>query len=395
MKVFVKNKHGKPLMPCSARKARILLKRGVAKVVRRSPFTIELKFGSSGYKQDLTLGVDTGHSEVGISAVSSSGEFYSVVVKMRNDISEKMTTRKMYRRNRRNRLRYRKARFNNRAASTRNGRLAPSVQWKVDAHIRLIEMFSNLMPISKLILETGTFDPHKLKNPNITNKQYQKGVQYGFENVKAYVLSRDRYKCQCGKSGCSKKLEVHHIIFRSNGGSDSPDNLITLCSKHHDQLHKGKLILKNIKKHKELKSATTMNVIRKRLLKRFPSAIETFGYVTKSNRYKFNIEKSHSNDAFVIAGGSSQKRCETKNALFKRKNNRCLQKNRNGFSPSIRRRRYKIQPKDIIKWNGRNYIAQGMQNLGKQLKFSDGIKSFVKSIKQINIVFHQKGLTYL
>jgi hypothetical protein len=251
------------------------------------------------------------------------------------------------------------------------------------------------MPISKLILETGTFDPHKLKNPNITNKQYQKGVQYGFENVKAYILSRDGYKCQCGESNCSKKLEVHHIKFRSNGGSDNPDNLITLCSKHHDQLHKGKLILKNIKKHKELKSATTMNVIRKRLLERFPLAIETFGYVTKSNRYKFNIEKSHSNDAFVIAGGSSQKRCETKNALFKRKNNRCLQKNRNGFSPSIRRRRYKIQPKDIIKWNGRNYIAQGMQNLGKQLKFSDGIKSFVKSIKQINIVFHQKGLTYL
>lgn len=381
-------------MPCSPRKARILLKNEKAEVVSRSPFTIRLKFGSSGYKQDITLGVDTGHSEVGISAVSASKEVYSVVVKMRNDISEKMTARKMYRRNRRNRLRYRKVRFNNRAASTRKGRLAPSVQWKVDAHIRLVEMFSKLMPISKLVLETGTFDPHKLKNPNITNEQYQKGVQYGFENVRAYILARDGYKCQCGKSGCSKELQVHHIKFKSNGGSDNPDNLITLCSKHHDQLHKGKLVLENVKRYKDLKSATTMNIIRKRILERFPLAIETFGYVTKANRHKYNIEKSHSNDAFVIAGGSIQERCETKNAMFKRKNNRCLQKNRNGFSPSIRRKRYKIQPKDIIKWNGKKYISQGMQSLGKYLKFSDGTKSFIKSIKQINIVFHQKGLIY-
>ena len=394
MKVFVKNKHGNPLMPCSPRKARILLKNGKARVLTRSPFTIQLKFGSSGYKQDITLGIDTGHNDVGISLVSESKELYSAVAKMRNDISEKMTNRRMYRRNKRNRLRYREPRFLNRSASTRKGRLAPSVQWKVDAHIRIIENLTKLAPIKNLVLETGTFDPHKLKNPDITNEQYQKGVQYGFENVKAYILSRDGYKCKCGESNCSKKLEVHHIKFRSNGGSDNPDNLITLCSKHHDQLHKGKLILKNIKKHKELKSATTMNVIRKCLLERFPSAIETFGYVTKSNRYKFNIEKSHSNDAFVIAGGSNQERCESSRISFKRKNNRCLQVNRKGFAPSIRRRRYKIQPKDIVKWMGKEYIAQATQNLGKYVKFSDGNKSFVKSINQINIVFHQKGFIY-
>ena len=138
-----------------------------------------------------------------------------------------------------------------------------------------------------------------------------------------------------------------------------------------------------------------MNIIRKRLLGRFPSAIETFGYVTKSNRYKFNIEKSHSNDAFVIAGGSGQKKCESKQIFFKRKNNRCLQVNRKGFAPSVRRKRYKIQPKDIIEWMGKEYVAQGTQNLGKYLKFSDGIKSFVKPMGQINIVFHQKGLIYL
>lgn len=325
MRVFVINKHGELLMPCKPRKAKILLREGKANVAKRNPFTIQLLYGSTGYKQDLTLGVDTGHSEVGISVVSETKEVFSGIAKMRNDISDKMTTRKMYRRQKRNKLRYRAPRFLNRSASTQKGRLAPSVQWKVDTHIKLINQLRSLLPITKTVLETATFDMAKMNNPDITNAQYQKGVQYGFENVKAYVLARDGYKCQCGKSDCSDQLHVHHIVFRSQGGSNTPPNLITLCKKHHDALHNGNLTLKSIK-HKSLKSATTMNVIRSRLLKEFPDAIETFGYVTKANRYKYGIEKSHSSDAFVIAGGSTQLRDTVRSITFKRKNNRSLQK---------------------------------------------------------------------
>jgi len=231
MRVFVINKNGEALMPCKPRKAKLLLREGDAKVVKRSPFTIQLIYGSSGYKQDLTLGVDTGHNEVGFSVVSNTHELFSAVAKMRNDISEKITTRKMYRRNRRNRLRYRKPRFLNRSASKKIGRLPPSVKWKVEAHARLINQIKSLMPITKVVLETGTFDMAKMKNPNITNDQYQKGVLYGFENVKAYVLTRDGYKCQSGKKICCDKLHVHHIVFRSKGGSDAPSNLIVLCEK--------------------------------------------------------------------------------------------------------------------------------------------------------------------
>ena len=60
MLVYVLNKNGKPLMPCKAVKARILLKQEKAKAVRKEPFTIQLLYGSSGYKQDITLGVDAG-----------------------------------------------------------------------------------------------------------------------------------------------------------------------------------------------------------------------------------------------------------------------------------------------------------------------------------------------
>ena len=393
MNVFVFNQHSEPLMPCKPRKAKILLREGKAKVVKRNPFTIQLNYGSSGYRQQLTLGVDTGHSEVGISVVSDTKEVLSAVATMRNDISDKMTTRKMYRRQKRNRLRYRKPRFLNRSASTRKGRLAPSVQWKVDAHARVINQCNSLMPITKVVLETGTFDMAKMNNPDITNEQYQQGVQYGFENVKAYVLARDGYTCQSGKKGCCDKRHVHHVTFRSNGGSDAASNLVTLCEKHHHSLHEGKWGLTNTRQ-KYLKPATTMNVIRSQLLNLFPDAIETFGYITKANRYHHNIEKTHSNDAFVIAGGTTQARAIERTILFKRKNNRSLQKNRNGYAPSIRRQRYKIQPKDIITWLGNTYIAQGVQNKGAYLKFTNGVKSFVKGMKHIGVVFHHKGLIY-
>jgi hypothetical protein len=90
MKVFVINLQGEILMPCSGRKARLLLESGKAKVIRRGPFTIQLNYGSTGYKQALTLGIDTGHSEVGLSVVSKTKEVFSAVAKMRNDISQKL-----------------------------------------------------------------------------------------------------------------------------------------------------------------------------------------------------------------------------------------------------------------------------------------------------------------
>ena len=39
MYVYVLNKHGKPLMPCKPRKARVLLQSGKATVIKKTPFT--------------------------------------------------------------------------------------------------------------------------------------------------------------------------------------------------------------------------------------------------------------------------------------------------------------------------------------------------------------------
>lgn len=391
MKVFVINMHGEPLMPCSPRKARLLLKAGKAMVVQREPFTIQLLYGSTGYKQDITIGVDTGHSEVGVSVTTSSKELFSSVFQMRNDISKKMEARKMYRRNRRNRLRYRKPRFNNRSASTKKGRLAPSVDWKVEAHKRIISFYESRLPKSRLILETGNFDIQKIQNPEITNEMYQKGKMYGYANTKAYILARDNYTCQCGLKGCEARLEVHHIKFRSQGGSDNPNNLTTLCSKHHKMLHEGKIDL-NVKRHKSLSSATVMNVIRKRLLEYYPKAIETFGYVTKENRQILGLGKSHENDAFVISGGLCQERAKTQNYNFKQANNRAIGINRKGFAPTARKVRYPIQSGDIIKYDGKTLVSKGNLNKGKSVMVELNGKKKTISSKKVELVYNRKNI---
>ena len=94
MLVYVLNKHGRPLMPCSPRKAILLLKSDKAKVVQRTPFTIQLLYGSSGYTQPITLGVDAGSKTVGLSASTEKKELYSAEVELRNDITDLLATRR-------------------------------------------------------------------------------------------------------------------------------------------------------------------------------------------------------------------------------------------------------------------------------------------------------------
>ena len=308
--VYVVSQDRKPLMPCSNTIARLLLKQGKAKVKRREPFTIKLTYETTKYTQDLTLGVDTGSGTIGTAVSKNNGDIvYMSEVVVRNDITDKMTQRAKYRRNRRNnKTRYRKARWLNRANSIKKDRFSPTMQSKLHSHVKEIEYIKSILPITKLVFETGQFDMHLMKNPSLASPKvkhwgYQKGTNYGFENTKAMVLNRDNYTCQCCKGKHKdSKLEVHHIIYRSKGGSDEADNLITLCHTCHKALHDGKISPKLSGKTKgNLKYATQMNYIRKQLFRLYPSAIETFGYITKANRLRLGIDKEHYYDACTIA----------------------------------------------------------------------------------------------
>ena len=220
-----------------------------------------------------------------------------------------MDVRRQARKFRRSRkTRYRKKRFLNRRNSIKKDRLTPSVRHRVQAHIDEIEFCKKILPVSDLILEVSQFDTALMKNPSLMNEKikkwgYQQGFNYGYSSRREAVLHRDNYTCQCcGKKNC--RLEVHHIKFRSNGGTDDEKNLITLCKECHDGVHDGTVVLnKKLKKSKNLKYATHMSVIRSRLLEKYPNAIETFGFVTAENRNNLRLEKDHYIDACIIASG--------------------------------------------------------------------------------------------
>src|SRR5699024_3346125 len=120
-RVFVINKHGKALMPCKPRKARILLRDGKAKVLKKEPFTIQLLYGSTGYKQDINVGIDSGQRYIGLAVTSQNKVLFQGEVELRQDVKKLIDTRRTYRRSRRNRkTRYRKSRFLNRIAKKKD-----------------------------------------------------------------------------------------------------------------------------------------------------------------------------------------------------------------------------------------------------------------------------------
>jgi len=358
--VYVLHQNGSPLMPTKPQKARRLLQCKKAKVVTKFPFTIQMLIPTGEVKQEITLGVDSGYENVGISAITEKKELLSYNFKLRTNMSKLISDKSMYRRGRRNKLWYREKRFFNKGIP--KGWLAPSILHKYNSHLKIIERIHKILPITKIIFESATFDIQKIKHPTIKGKEYQEGEQKGFENVKMYVRSRDNYQCRnCKKKNV--KLQVHHIVSRKTGG-DSPDNLVTLCDKCHNNYHSGKIKL-DIKKRKGFKSETFMSIVRKRIIQelksKYDNVVETFGYITKCNRLELKLEKSHINDAFCIADGSNQERCSVQNIIQKKKNNRKLQIQRKGYKPSIRRQKYSIQPYDLLTINGKEHVSKGMQ----------------------------------
>lgn len=307
MLTYVLNKDNNPLMPCKPSKARKLLQQKKAKVIKKEPFTIQLLYGSSGYKQDITLGVDAGSKHIGLSATTETRELYASDVELRTDIVDLLSTRRQNRRTRRTRLRYRKPRFQNRIHAKKKGWLAPSIKQKIQCHLKVMEDIHKLLPITKIIVEVASFDIQKITNPDISGSEYQQGNQLGFWNVREYVLWRDNHTCQCCK-GKSKDtiLNVHHIESRKIGG-DSPNNLITLCETCHQGFHNGHITLpKHIKRGMKFNDATFMGMMRwtfyNQLKENYPNVSMTYGYITKNTRIGNHLPKEHYIDARCISG---------------------------------------------------------------------------------------------
>lgn len=445
--VYVLNKEGKPLMPTKRyARIRILRKKGLLKIVNVKPFTVQLLYDTKNITQDITLGIDSGYLNIGFSAITEKQELISGEVKLLQGQKERLYERASYRRLRRQRLRYRKPRFNNRISSKKEGWLAPSIKHKLDSHIRFIEKLQKILPISKIVIEVANFDIQKIKNPEIEGKLYQEGEMKGFWNLREYILYRDNYKCQnpdCKNKDKDPVLRIHHIMYREYGGTDSPSNLTTLCDKCHTPSNhkKGKFLYDWMiegKKVKGFKDSTFMSMVRWRLVNYLNSLdIETkytYGFETKSKRIELGLEKSHFNDAFCIAGGINQKRIKPFFVEQIRRNNRSLEKfydakfidirtgkkvsanelhcgrttrnkNLNGENlrkyrgekiskgqRRIRNGRSKYQPGDLVKYNDNIYTVRGSQNKGKNIALKE-IKK-VPSSKYIQPYMFRKGLSW-
>ena len=305
MRVFVKNIRGESLMPCSQKKARILLKQNKAKIYKHNPFTIQLLYATGETKQNCHIGVDTGSKYIGLAVTSEDKVLFKAAVELRQDVKSNLDTRRMYRKSRRNRkTRYRKPRFLNRKKCDKW--LPPSLQNRINHTYKWIDELCELVPNSKLHIEVGKFDTAKMINPGIQGVDYQQGQTYGFYNDRYFVFARDNYTCQCCGKSKDKILQTHHIKYRSNGGTDRVDNLITVCTDCHTSRNhqKGGVLYKWQEQHKKVKQYKEppfMNALRKRIFSKYPTAEITYGYITTPKRKEAGLDKTHYNDAIVIS----------------------------------------------------------------------------------------------
>ena len=353
--VCVLSKPGKSLMPTTERRCRKLLKKGRAKMVCYNPFTIQMLDNKTEYTQPMTLSIDMGSKTIGYSVIVHGKNGDKIVFKgaihHRAYVNSESKTpvlkaRSAFRRTKRNRLWYRKPRFDNRKRGEAKCKvcgnnpskgkvlctpcaeeghpkhrgvhknavwLPPTVKAKADVHIRLINVLRKYIPITQVVIETVSFDIQKILKPSISGKEYQEGAQLGFENVKMYVRYRDRYTCKmCGSN--SRKLEVHHIVPKEDTGSDSPKNLVTLCKRCHNKTKGRELeykaqVLKAIGSTGMHMSGTAqVNSFKEYIKLNIPLPYqETYGYITKYKRKKLGLEKSHINDAIAIGVSDCEK----------------------------------------------------------------------------------------
>lgn len=451
--IYLLDVNKQPLMPChNGGFIRTILKQGKAKVVRSHPFTVQLLFKvRNHYTQDITLGVDAGYTHIGFSASTQKQELFSGELEQECGMVERNKERRMYRRQRRSRLRYRKPRFKNRKKTKPEGWIAPSLQRKRDTHLRFIMMLHSIMPIHHINVEIGLFDPTLMKatmeGHDLNGTGYQHGEAEGFENMKSYIRYRDNYTCQNPDCACHKmkkgkdklRLFVHHIGYWKNDRTNRPSNLITLCELSHTQENhqEGGLLYGMKPKYKPLKETAFMNIVNKEIvdaLKIIYADTEiryTYGYRTNMTRNEWKIAKTHHDDAFCIAGNFSIIRCPTLYFKQKRRNNRSLEifydakytdkrdgkkktgkdlysgrttRNRNYVKENLHQYRackvskgkrnircnhYAYQPCDVVLYEGKKYLIKGSHCKGTRLML-DNQKSV--SVKKIQIQKYSGGI---
>lgn len=319
MAVYVLDRAGKPLMPCSEKRARLLLARGRARVHRLAPLVIRLvdrRLADSAV-QPLTLKLDPGSRFTGLALVRQREQRLSVLsllelIHRGAAIRKALEQRAAFRRRRRGQnLRHRAPRFANRTRL--QGWLAPSLRHRLDTTLSWVQRLRRWTPITDLAVERVKFDLQKMQNPKISGIEYQQGALQGYE-VREYLLEKwGRCCAYCAAENVP--LEIEHIDARSNGGSDRVSNLTLACRPCNQRkanlsvkaFLKGKPeLLAGIKARAKapLRDAAAVNTTRNALFAALlhtglPVATGT-GAQTKFNRRRLGIPKTHALDAVCV-----------------------------------------------------------------------------------------------
>ena len=326
MSVFVLDKKKTPLMPTSEKRARLLLEKGRAVVIKMFPFTIRLKDRIDGDVQPIRVKLDPGSRQTGIAVVREriiintlTGEVTSElnvlnlfqITHRGLAISANLTSRRALRRRRRSNLRYRAARFDNRVRQ--EGWLAPSLEHRIDTVLSFISKLRNLVPISAISMELVRFDMQKMESPEISGVEYQQGELQGYE-VREYLLEKWNRECAYCHTN-QVPLEVEHIVPKSKGGSNRVSNLTLACNSCNQRkgsqpieifLSKKPEVLQKItsKAKKPLKDAAAVNATRWKLANRLKETnlpVElASGGKTKWNRTRLFTLKTHALDAVCV-----------------------------------------------------------------------------------------------
>ena len=430
--IYVLNSDGQPLMPTKRLgMVRYWLKTKQAHWYKNSRTIIQFSRPTENHLQNIIQGCDLGN-HLGISVITNKQEVYSSESYCNgNDTHKRMQKRKMYRQTRRNRLRHRVERFNNR----KHAKYAPSIMHKLQFQIHELKRLNEFLPINKRIFEGSVFNINKL-----THHMYQ---QKSYQTLLDFLYARDN-GCDAldGKHYLKSELVIHHLIHRANGGTNNPDNLVLLTRVHHNQANHNNGVLDNLTKKRQqtfknvdTRGAYFMNILNVELPKYF-DYIPTFGYITANKRKQYHINKTHHDDAFVIAGGDNQitqlNYCIYREKL--RNNNRSLEKfydakyqdirdkqikkgailssgrtSRSRELPYnnqrpyrghkikkgrlvIRRKHYQLRPFDLVKYNNQVYQVKGIQNKGNYVKLINNSKSIVKAISTVKILYHVNGV---
>jgi 5-methylcytosine-specific restriction endonuclease McrA len=315
--VFVLDRHKKPLMPCTPRRARLLLARKRAVVHRLSPFTIRLKDRSvqESTLQPVVLKIDPGSKTTGLALArveeTAEGEVHHALhladlSHRGEEVREHMRKRAVYRRRRRSaNLRYRPARFLNRRRPP--GWLPPSLRSRIDNVVSWARRYRRWVPLVRLEVERVKFDTQLLQQPEISGVAYQRGELVGWE-VRAYLLEKFGRRCvYCGRT--DTPFELDHIQPRSRGGSDRVSNLALSC--HACNAAKGDQAAAELghpevaaQAKQRLADAAAVNATRFALcdeLRALGLSLTSWsGGRTRWNRDRFGIPKAHCLDALCV-----------------------------------------------------------------------------------------------